>query len=263
MSDEPSLLLEAVADVARSAGRVALRYFKSTLSVERKQDGSPVTIADRSAEESAREWIAARFPRDGIVGEEFGAVRTNAGRRWIIDPVDGTKSFVRGVPLWGTLVAVCDGDEVLAGAAYFPALDELLAAAVGRGAWWNGARCRVSTVASVEEATVLTTDHRFPSTPERRAGWNRLADRSVVARDWGDCYGYSLVATGRAEVMIDGVLSDWDAAALFPAIREAGGVFTDCAGRVTPFGKSAVATNAVLAREARALLEVPYSGGAE
>lgn len=263
MSDERSLLLEAVADAARSAGQVALRHFKSTLSVERKQDGSPVTIADRSAEQFAREWIAARFPRDGIVGEEFGAVRTDAARRWIIDPVDGTKSFVRGVPLWGTLVAVCDGDDVLAGAACFPALDELLAAAVGRGAWWNGARCSVSAVGAVEEATVLATDHRFTSTPERRAGWNRLADRAAVARDWGDCYGYSLVATGRAEVMIDGVLSDWDAAALFPAIREAGGVFTDCAGRVTPFGKSAVATNAALAREARALLEVPYSGGAE
>lgn len=261
MSDEQSLLLEAVIDVARCAGRVALRYFKSTLSVERKQDGSPVTIADRSAEESARDWIGTRFPSDGIVGEEFGVVRANARRRWIVDPVDGTKSFVRGVPLWGTLVAVCEGDEVLAGAAYFPALDELLAAAVGRGAWWNGAQCKVSGVGTVEEATVVTTDHRFPHTPERRAGWKRLADRSMVARDWGDCYGYSLVATGRAEVMIDGVLSDWDAAALFPAIREAGGVFTDCTGRETPFGRSAVATNAALAREARALLEVPYRGG--
>lgn len=263
MSDDRSLLLEAVADVARSAGRVALRYFKSRLSVEQKQDGSPVTIADRSAEESAREWITARFPRDGIVGEEFGVVRTDAARRWIIDPVDGTKSFVRGVPLWGTLVAVCEGEDALAGAAFFPALDELLAAAVERGAWWNGARCSVSAVSAVGEATVVTTDHRFRGTPERRAGWNRLADRSAVARDWGDCYGYSLVATGRAEVMIDGVLSDWDAAALFPAIREAGGVFTDCRGRVTPFGKSAVATNAALAREARALLDIPYFGGAE
>ena len=261
MSDESSLLLDAVADVARSAGRVALRHFKSTLSIEQKQDGSPVTIADRTAEEFARDWIGTRFPNDGIVGEEFGVVRATAPRRWIVDPVDGTKSFVRGVPLWGTLVAVCDGDEVLAGAAYFPALDELLAAAVGRGAWWNGARCKVSGVGEVEEATVVTTDHRFPGTPERRAGWRRLADRSLVARDWGDCYGYSLVATGRAEVMIDGVLSDWDAAALFPVIREAGGVFTDCAGRVTPFGKSAVATNAALAREARTLLDVPYDGG--
>jgi histidinol-phosphatase len=258
MSDERSVLMEAVSEVAQLAGRVALQHFKSRLTVERKTDGSPVTIADRSAEESAREWIGRRFPKNGIVGEEYGTVHPDARRRWIIDPIDGTKSFVRGVPLWGTLVAVCDGDEVVAGGAYFPAVDELLAAAVGRGAWWNGSRCSVSAVAAVDDATVLTTDERFLRTPERRDGWRRLADKAAVARDWGDCYGYLLVATGRAEVMIDGILADWDSAALFPAIREAGGVFTDCAGRVTPFGKSAVATNAAVAREARALLNVPY-----
>ena len=258
MSDERSMLMEAVSDVARSAGQIALRHFKSTLTVERKIDGSPVTIADRSAEESAREWISRRFPDDGILGEEFGSLRPDARRRWIVDPIDGTKSFVRGVPLWGTLVAVCEGDEVVAGAAYFPAVGELLAAAVERGAWWNGSRCGVSAVAAVRDATVLTTDQRFARTPDRRAGWQRLADEAAVARDWGDCYGYLLVETGRAEVMIDGILADWDSAALFPVIREAGGIFTDCAGRVTAFGKSAVATNAVVAREARALLGVPF-----
>lgn len=259
MSDERSLLLEAVTDVARTAGQVAMRHFKSSLVVERKLDGSPVTIADRAAEERARDWIARRFPDDGIVGEEHGVTGEGARRRWFIDPIDGTKSFVHGVPLWGTLVGVCDGDEVLAGAAYFPALDEHLCAAVERGAWWNGARCRVSDVSEIAEATVLTTDQRFTRTPERRAGWNRLADRASIARDWGDCYGYLLVATGRAEVMIDGILADWDTVALFPAIREAGGVFTDCSGRATPFGKSAVATNVALARQARALLDVPYA----
>jgi len=259
MNDQRAVLMEAVGEVARTAGRAALRHFNASVSVERKGDGSPVTIADKNAEERAREWIERRFPHDGIVGEEFGAVRPNAPRRWIIDPVDGTKSFIRGVPLWGTLVAVCERNEILAGAAYFPALDEMLAAALGCGAWWNGVRCHVSTVSSLDHAAVLTTDHRFPATPERRDGWHQLATRAAVARDWGDCYGYLLVATGRAEVMIDGVVADWDAAALFPAIVEAGGVFTDCAGRATPFGKSAVATNAALAREARALLGVPLA----
>ena len=259
MSDDRSLLLEAVSDVARSTGATALRYFNSRLSIERKADGSPVTIADRAAEQQARDWILARFPDDGIVGEELAAVRREARRRWIIDPIDGTRSFLRGVPLWGTLVAECDGAEVLAGAACFPALGEMVSAAVGLGAWWNGARCSVSDVRAIEDATVLTTDHRFARTPERLTGWRRLASRASLARDWGDCYGYFLVATGRAEVMIDGVLADWDAAALFPVIREAGGVFTDCAGRETPFGSSAVATNAALAREARALLDVPFS----
>lgn len=258
MSDERSVLMEAATEVAQLAGRIALRHFKSTLTVERKADGSPVTIADRAAEDSAREWIGARFPSDGIVGEEYGTLRSDARRRWIIDPIDGTKSFVRGVPLWGTLVAVCEGEEAIVGAAYYPALDELLAAAVGRGAWWNGSRCRVSSVSAIADATVLTTDQRFTRTPERRAGWQHLANGAAIARDWGDCYGYLLVATGRAEVMLDGILADWDAAALFPVVREAGGVFTDCAGRATPFGKSAVATNAALAGQARALLDVPF-----
>jgi histidinol phosphatase-like enzyme (inositol monophosphatase family) len=260
MSDERLLLLEAVSDVARAAGAVALRHFTSTLTVERKPDGSPVTIADRGAEQCARDWIRARFPADGIIGEELGAVRREARRRWIIDPIDGTKSFVRGVPLWGTLVAVCDGDDILAGAASFPALGDIVCAAIDHGAWWNGARCAVSTVSRIDDATVLTTDHRFSRTPERVDGWRRIASRASVARDWGDCYGYFLVATGRAEVMLDGILADWDTAALFPVIQEAGGVFTDCAGRHTPFGRSAVATNAALAAEARALLDVPNVG---
>ena len=259
MSDERSVLMEAVADVATVAGKVALRHFKSTLRVEQKSDGSPVTIADRAAEEAARAWIGDRFPADGILGEEHGTLRPDARRRWIVDPIDGTKSFVHGVPLWGTLIAFCDGDEVVAGAAYFPAVEELLAGAVERGTWWNGVRCHVSSVDAIASATVLTTDQRFTRTPQRRAGWQRLADASSIARDWGDCYGYLLVATGRAEVMIDGVLADWDSAPLFPLIREAGGVFTDCTGRVTPFGKSGVATNAALAARARALLDVPYA----
>lgn len=260
MSDERSLLLEAVSEAARAAGHVALAHFRSRLDVEQKIDGSPVTIADRGAEQRAREWIAARFAHDGIAGEEFGVERPDAPRRWIIDPIDGTKSFIHGVPLWGTLIAVCEREEVIAGAAYFPALDEMLAAAFERGAWWNGTRCQVSAVSRMEQATVLTTDHRFLPTPERQPGWRRLANRAAIARDWGDCYGYLLVATGRAEVMVDGILADWDAAALYPAIVEAGGEFTDCAGRRTPFGKSAVATNAALAREARELLDVPYTG---
>lgn len=258
MSDTQSSLLEAVVEAARLAGTAALAHFGARIDVETKPDGSPVTIADREAEQVVRDWIERRFPADGIVGEELGSVRLEARRRWIVDPIDGTKSFVRGVPLWGSLIAICDGDTVLAGASFFPAIDDVLAAAIGEGCWLNGARCAVSTVSSVHRATVLTTDERFPLTPDRRAGWRRLADNAAVARSWGDCYGYLLVASGRAEVMLDGILSDWDAAALYPAIVEAGGVFTDCAGRHTAFGRSAVATNAALARECRALLDVPY-----
>jgi histidinol phosphatase-like enzyme (inositol monophosphatase family) len=247
-------LLEAVADVARVAGEVALGYYRGALVVESKGDGSPVTIADRHAERSAREWIERRFPEDGIIGEEYGEARGDAPRRWIVDPIDGTKTFVRGVPLWGTLVAVAEGDAVLAGAAYFPAVKEIIAAAKGEGCWWNQHRCHVSEVTRLGNATVLTTDERFTKTPHHAAGWRALAAQSAVARTWGDCYGYLLVATGRAEVMTDGIVGAWDTAPFLPIIEEAGGVFTDWTGAHTPFGGSAIATNAALAREVRSIL---------
>lgn len=251
-----SELMNAAEEVARRTGLAALEYYGRGAAVETKTDGSPVTIADRSAERVAREWIAARFPGDAIVGEEFGGANAGRSRRkWLIDPIDGTKSFVRTVPLWGTLIAVCDGENVLAGAAFFPALGEMLIAAVGEGCWYNGVRARVSTVASIEGATVLTTDERFPGLPERHSAWERLANQSAIARSWGDCYGYMLVATGRAEVMIDGIVAQWDTAAVQRCVVEAGGVFTDWSGTSTAFGGSAIATNAALAAGAREILK--------
>jgi histidinol phosphatase-like enzyme (inositol monophosphatase family) len=242
------------AELARITGTVALRHYRTNLTVETKSDGSPVTVADRAAEAAARAWVQSRFPQDGILGEELGEERAGAARRWIIDPIDGTKAFVRGTPLWGSLVALCEGERVLAGAAYFPAVDELVAAAPGAGCWWNGCRCRVSSVSALADATVLTTDERFPENPERAPGFRALARAASVSRTWGDCFGYLLVATGRAEVMCDGTMSVWDAAALQPIIEEAGGVFTDWSGVPTAFGGSAVATNRALADEVRAVL---------
>ena len=143
---------------------------------------------------------------------------------------------------------------MLAGAAYFPAVDEMVAAAPGAGCWWNGRRCRVSDVNSLGKATVLTTDERFRERPERQAGWRSLSDAAAVSRTWGDCFGYLLVATGRAEVMVDPVMSPWDAAALQPIIEEAGGTFTDWDGVATAFGGSVVATNRQLGAEVREIL---------
>ena len=247
-------LLAAAEELARLTGGVALSHYRSALAVEQKADGSPVTAADRAAEQAAREWVRTRFPDDGVLGEEFGEERAGARRRWIIDPIDGTKSFVRGVPLWGSLVALCEGETVLAGAAVWPAVDELVVAAPGAGCWWNGRRCSVSSVADLASATVLTTDERFPHHDDRRAAWTRLGARVAVARSWGDCFGYLMVATGRAELMCDPELSPWDAAALQPIIVEAGGTFTDWAGRPTAFGGSAIATNRALADQSRLLL---------
>lgn len=250
-------LLEAATELATLAGAEAFRHFGTALAVEDKADGSPVTRADRDAERLAREWLERRFPEDGILGEEYGEIRPGAARRWLIDPVDGTRAFVKGVPLWGTLVAVVEGERVLAGAAVFPALRETLAAARGEGCWWNGNRTRVSSVDTIESATVLATDAGFRRTPERGASWLALAARAANARTWGDCYGYLLVATGRAELMTDGQLSPWDAASLIVMIEEAGGVFTDWQGRATAFGDGAIATNAALAGVTRQQLGVP------
>ena len=247
-------LLDAVHEAARVAGNVAMRHYRTSLAVESKADGSPVTVADREAEAAVREWIARRFPDDGVEGEELGVTRADARRRWVIDPIDGTKTFVRGVPLWGTLVAVVEDEEVLAGAAFFPAVDEMVVAAAGEGMWWNDARCHVSRVDRLDRATVLTTDERFPDDPDKRGAWRRLSERAMVVRTWGDCYGYMLVATGRADVMADGRMSAWDAAALKPIIEEAGGVFTDWTGARTAFGGNAIATNALLATATRELL---------
>jgi histidinol-phosphatase len=251
---EPSEWMEAAEAAARVAGRVALLHYLRGVTVETKGDGTPVSVADRQAEEAVRTWLEARFPADGILGEELGAARPEARRRWLVDPIDGTKTFVRRVPLWGTLVALVEGDEVLAGAAFFPAVDELVVAARGGGCLWNGEPARVSGVARLSEATVLATDERFARNASQRARWNRLVDQAAQARTWGDCYGYLLVATGRAEVMVDGVMAPWDAAALKPIIEEAGGVFTDWKGTATAFGGDTIATNRALSAAVRALL---------
>ncbi len=254
MNETPSMLMAAAGEVAQLAGMVALRHYRDRPAVEIKSDGSPVTIADRAAERAARDWIAARFPGDGIVGEEFGVSAGDANRRWLVDPIDGTKSFVRGVPLWGTLIAACSRDVVLASAVFCPAVDEMMIAGLGEGCWLNASRVFVSSVAELPQATVLASDLQFSRLPERGVAWRKLVGVAGVSRTWGDCYGYLLVASGRAEVMADPVVADWDTAAVQRCVVEAGGVFTDWKGNDTAFGGSAIATNTALGAEVRRIL---------
>ena len=246
--------MDAVAEVALVAGKVARNHFGKNPQTRIKTDGSPVSVADVSAEIAAREWIERRFPGDGILGEELPLTRPDARRRWILDPIDGTFTFLQSVPLWGTLVAVAEGESVIAGAAYFPALDEIIFAAPGQGCWWNGSRARVSTVDRLSDARLLTSDARFLRDAARRERWTRLQNGVRALRTWGDCYGYLLVATGRADIMVDEIISDWDGAALLPIITEAGGVFTDWRGRATAFGGDVIATNANIAAVTREIL---------
>lgn len=247
-------MLEFAVDAATRAGQLTLQHYQRDFATEIKADATPVTVADRKAETTIRALIEARFPDDGIVGEEFGAIRPAASRRWIIDPIDGTRSYVRGVPLYGVLIALEEGDTVLLGVAHFPALRETVSAARGLGCCWNGRRTRVSGVARLDEALVLTTDVEKMEQLGHGRAWDRLRSRAGTVRTWGDCYGHILVATGRAEAMLDPVLAPWDVAALFPIVEEAGGVFTDWNGNRTHRGGSGIATNAAVAAEVRAVL---------
>jgi histidinol phosphatase-like enzyme (inositol monophosphatase family) len=254
---EPSLreLLEVAVDAARTGGARTLSYFNAGVAVEWKADGSPLTNADRESERAIREVIGRAFPDHGILGEEEGETRGAAPYRWIIDPLDGTRSFVRGVPLYGTLVGLERRGEPVVGVVYLPALDEIVAAAQRLGCTWNGRPCRVSTVDRLDDALVVVTDER---TARRRSGaYLRLADATALQRTWADCYAYVLVATGRAEVALDPIMNVWDCAALLPIVEEAGGRFTDWRGRRTIDGGEAVATNGLLHDRVLSLLAEP------
>ncbi len=238
--------METAAQLAWKAGRATLRHFQTGIAVELKADATPVTAADREAEEIIRLGLQQVFPIDGVLGEEFGEKSGSSGRCWIIDPIDGTKSFIKGVPLYGVLVALEDEKgEVVVGAVYLPGLDEMVHAAKGLGCWWNGRRTRVSAVKNLSEACVCYTSSRSFG-QHRNHAFDGLAGKVGLLREWGDCYGHLLVATGRAEVMLDPVLSPWDCAPLVPILQEAGGTFTDWRGKATIRGEDGVSTNGLL-----------------
>lgn len=256
MTDESfiSTLLAAAEAFAVEAGQVTLRHFGGLVEHEAKGDGSPVTRADREAETLLRARIEARWPEHGILGEEFGATRDDAPIRWILDPIDGTRSFMRGVPLYGVLIGVEVDGEPVVGVAHFPALSETVSAGRGLGCRWNGRGCRVSSVDRLDQALVLTTDvERILSRPQG-PGWRTLQQEASFSRSWGDCYGHALVATGRAEVMVDPVLSSWDAGPLLTILTEAGGRFTDLGGAATIHGGSGISSNGHLHKETLARL---------
>jgi histidinol phosphatase-like enzyme (inositol monophosphatase family) len=248
-------LREFAADLAWQAGKLTLRYFQTSFTTEYKEDLSPVTIADRQAERLIREMIEARYPSHSILGEEEGETRPGATFRWIIDPIDGTKTFVRGVPMYAVLVGLEREGETVVGAINIPALGELLHAAKDEGCSWNGRRARVSSVASLSDALLLCTDSLSMERHGRGAEYRRMADATKLQRSWGDAYGYVLVATGRAEVMLDPIVSVWDLAALLPVIIEAGGTFTDWTGEPTIHSGEAIATNGLVYAQLMGLLD--------
>ena len=242
-------LMAFASELARGAGEITLRYFRRSLDAERKADGSFVTVADREAEKFLRAEIARRFPADAIIGEEEGEQTGTTNRRWIIDPIDGTYSFVHGVPFYGVLIGLEIADEPAVGVVNIPVLDELIKAARGQGCYWNGELARVSTTGAMADALLLATDFGTCARYGFGAAADELQQRFGARRTWGDCYGHVLVATGRADCMLDPVMNVWDCAPLLPIIEEAGGTFTDWKGRRTIRGGNAVSTNGVLFSE--------------
>ena len=241
--------LELALDAARGAGRITLEYFRrEDLQIERKGDDSPVTVADRRAEEHLRRRIAEVFPQDAVHGEEMPDVPGTSGFRWILDPIDGTKSFIHGVPLYGTLVAVEHDAQPVLGVILIPALDECVYAAAGQGAWYILGEepprpAKVSQCPELSKGLFLTSEVATFDQVGRRDVYDRLDATARLSRSWGDCYGYLMVATGRAELMVDPVVAVWDLAALLPVIEEAGGTFTDWQGRRTIHSGQSIATN--------------------
>lgn len=243
--------LEFAVAIAREAGQSTLELFQSAaVQVATKGDGTPVTEADRAAERLLRERIQSRYPADGIVGEEEATLEGTSGYDWILDPIDGTRSFVHGVPLYGTLVGMERDGEAVLGVIEHPALDERVFAARGLGATWQRAGrtrpARVSTTANLKDALVCFTSPQLFPKIGRQGLLRRLESDAGVLRGWSDCYAHLLVATGRADAVVEPVMAVWDCAALLPVLEEAGGTFTDLDGERTIRGQGALATNGVL-----------------
>ncbi|KAB2880933.1 histidinol-phosphatase [bacterium] len=252
-------LLEAASEAAYQAGKITLSYFQTAhIEVETKADDSPVTLADKKAEQFIRQFIQTRFPYHAMLGEEFGEIPGTSPYRWIIDPIDGTKSFIHGVPLYGTMIGIEDRriEDAVAGVVYFPALNELYSAAKGLGAYCNGRRIQVSSVQKLKDAVVLVTDMTQAYDHPKAECYDAIQRGSKFVRTWGDCYGHMLVAAGRAEIMLDPKMHLWDVAALKPIIEEAGGKFFDWNGTNGLYIDDALACNAELEHEVVELLDI-------
>lgn len=227
--------------LSEKSASIIRKYFRTHISVDTKGDFSPVTIADKSAEEAMREMIMKEYPEHGILGEEFGAYNEGAEYQWILDPIDGTKSFICGALSFGTLIALMKNGKPMLGVINHPVLNEFL---IGDNitAEINGVKTQARPCGKMEDAVLLTTDHLSIEKYKNIEKFNELTKKVKLYRAWGDCYGYYLFATGYADVMIDAIMSPWDTMALIPIINGAGGVITDYEGGDALTGTSTIAS---------------------
>jgi histidinol-phosphatase len=241
-------------ETAQKAGELARTYYESTFDVEHKADSSPVTIADKNAERLIREAVARVFPADGFLGEEFGDQPGTSGFRWVIDPIDGTKSFIRHIPLWATLVGLEYKGEQIGGVAYLPVFGMTYRALRGDGAFHNERKIRVSNVATLANSLICYSSIGWFSRAGREKAFLELVSRTTRQRGYGDFYGFVLVAEGAADLMVEHGVNPWDIAATKAIIEEAGGRFTDWDDNPTIHRPDALATNGKVHAEALAIL---------
>lgn len=247
--------LDFAVETAYLAGRLTLGYFHSNTQTDFKSDDTPVTMADKKAEELIRYRIEKKYPGHVIIGEEYGiSSGENETHRWIIDPIDGTKSFIHGVPLYGVLIGLEIEENVEVGVVYFPALGEMIAAATGGGCRLNGRQVTVSQVKTLDRATVGFTDAGSFAAHNRGQAWEKIQKATWFRAGWGDAYGHCLVATGRIGLMLDPVMNLWDCAPFPPILKEAGGYFGDWQGTETIYGDEAISTTRELLPELLALI---------
>ncbi|HUN21635.1 MAG TPA: inositol monophosphatase family protein [Anaerolineales bacterium] len=240
--------LDFARQIAQSAGDITLQYFQSGVQPNWKADQTPVTIADKQSELHLRQQIETRFPRHGILGEEQGEKPYHPQEpiRWILDPIDGTRAFSRGVVLYGVLVAVEMEGQVVAGVAHFPAIRETIYAGRGMGCWWNGQRAQVSSVDKMEDALLLFGDINAFGRLGRAAEWERLQRGVQYRAGWADAYGQMLIASGRAEISLEPYMEAWDAGPFPVILDEAGGRFGDFQGHSNIYAGESVTSNAAL-----------------
>ena len=249
-------VLAAALDAARTAGGIALRYFRGDVRVMRKADRTPVTQADHEAEVAIVDRLRREFPDIGFLGEEFGA-QGGQSRRWIIDPIDGTKNFVRGIPYWATLLALEEDGEITLGLVHSPATGELFWARRGQGAWADDVPLRMSPIDDLGDAMLVHSSLNLLRPLDGGRWWDgfvRLVDRTDRQRGFGDYFGYTFVLRGQAEVMLEADVKPWDIAPFKVLFEEAGGRFTDFTGQPSVYSGTAVASNGRLHDEALALL---------
>jgi len=239
--------------LSNESANIIKRYFRTSVSVESKPDFSPVTIADKLAEEKMREIIAKEFPSHGIIGEEFGNNNSDAEYVWVIDPIDGTKSFISGALSFGTLIALLKNGRPIIGVINHPILNELL---IGDNqiCLLNEKKVKIRDCFLINQATLLTTDHLNIGAYQNQNKFDELTEKVKLYRNWGDCYGYYLMATGFADIMIDPIMSVWDSMSLIPIINGAGGIITDYQGNDPVVGSSIVASNKEIHSEVIKLL---------